>query len=81
MTAEQYDKRHLRMVKRLRQARLAAGLTQARLAEKVGLEQSKIARIERGLRGISVGEFLAFCRFFKQPPQHFEPSFPDKAPE
>ncbi|MFE0020070.1 helix-turn-helix domain-containing protein [Amycolatopsis sp. NPDC059021] len=48
----------------LRRARLAAGLTEAQLARKLGCSASKISRIEHGLRGIEEFDLirlLAFC--------------------
>ena len=45
----------------LRSARLAAGLTQVELAEKLGTDQSYISKYERGERRIDVVELRAIC--------------------
>jgi HTH-type transcriptional regulator / antitoxin HipB len=42
----------------LRSLRKAHGLTQAQLGERVGLDQTRIAKIERDPRLVSVGQLL-----------------------
>ena len=42
----------------LRRVRLAAGLTQASLAEKLGVAQSFVAKVENGERRLDVVEFV-----------------------
>lgn len=48
-------------VKRLRALRQAAGLTQAQLAEKAGLDQSFISRLEQSKTDVSVTNMLAIA--------------------
>jgi transcriptional regulator with XRE-family HTH domain len=48
-------------VKRLRELRRAAGLTQIQLAEKAGLTQPFISRLERGETGVSVSNMVAMA--------------------
>ena len=61
--------------RRLRETRLARGLSQAELARQMqerGVAMSKVAvlRIERGERGLSLDEALAFARVLGASPAH-----------
>ena len=47
---------------RLRQCREAKGLTQERLAEKAGLDQTYISGIERGLRNPGIRNVVRLAR-------------------
>ena len=54
---------HMTLSRRLRERRLAAGLTQAALAEKSGTSRVSIARIESGAaRDYRVGTLVRLCR-------------------
>lgn len=56
------------VIKKLREAREAAGLTQTEAAEKLGKPQSYISKIERGERRIDVVELSAIAKlYFKKP--------------
>ena len=44
----------LKMIKQVREARLAKKMTQKKLATKTGMPQSAIARIESGRKGLSL---------------------------
>lgn len=46
----------------MRQMRMAAELTQAGLAERLGEEQSYISKIERGERFVDVLFYVDWCR-------------------
>lgn len=48
-------------MKRLRTMRAAANLTQAQLAEKAGLDQSFISRLERAETGVSVENLISIA--------------------
>ena len=48
-------------LRRLRGARLGAGLTQAQLAERLGQTQSFVSKCERGERRLDLVEARAFC--------------------
>lgn len=50
--------------KRLTQLREAAGLTQSKLANQLGMSQSMIARIEAGQREPRRNNRMALARFF-----------------
>ncbi|MBA4227705.1 MAG: XRE family transcriptional regulator [Hyphomonas sp.] len=52
------DARYRRIIDRLREARLAASLTQAELAEKLGRPQSFVAKVEGYERRLDILEFV-----------------------
>ena len=53
---------------RLREVRTAAGLTQAQLAEKAGLDQGQVSRIEANATMISLDVLNRLCRALKCQP-------------
>lgn len=59
------------VIKKLREAREAAGLTQAEAAEKLGKPQSYISKIERGERRIDVVELIALAKLYKKDVSYF----------
>ena len=62
-------------MQRLRQLREARGLTQARLAEMVGCDQSQISKIERGSKEISLGRIYEIAAALNvEPSELFEPN-------
>ncbi len=48
-------------LRRLREARRRAGLTQVQLAERLGQTQTFVSKCERGERRLDVVEVRAFC--------------------
>lgn len=60
--------------KKLRQARLAAGLTQAEAAKRMRKPQSFIAKCENGDRRMDFIELQAFAKLYKKPLGYFEAS-------
>ena len=50
--------KHLRLGSLLREARLAAGLKQAALAELLGRKQAFVSKYENGVRGLDAVDFL-----------------------
>ena len=48
-------------LRRLREARRRAGLTQVQLAERLGQTQTFVSKCERGERRLAVVEVRAFC--------------------
>jgi transcriptional regulator with XRE-family HTH domain len=49
------------LLERIRSVRRAADVTQARLAEKLGTDQSFVSKYERGERRLDVVELRAIC--------------------
>ena len=49
------------LVHLVREIRLEAGLTQAQLAEKLGVDQSLISKVERRARRLDVAELRTLC--------------------
>lgn len=57
-----YADPYQQMLALLRQARKAAGFTQAQLAKRLGKPQSYVSKSENGERRLDVIEFLEVCR-------------------
>lgn len=53
-------------LRRLRQARKDAGLTQVEVARRLGRTQSFVTKAERGERRLDVVELRAFARIYKK---------------
>lgn len=53
--------------RRVRQAREAAGLTQERFAELVGISPQNISCVERGLAGVSLTVLKRMCQILSVP--------------
>ena len=62
------DQRFLRdLVKRLRDQRVARGLTQAQLAEKCNLHRTFVGSVERGERNVSILNLRLMARMLRVP--------------
>jgi transcriptional regulator with XRE-family HTH domain len=59
-----YSTRYKRLLRALKDARIAAGLTQADAAERLNKPQSFVSKCEAGERRIDVIEFLEYCRIY-----------------
>lgn len=68
-----HSARYRRLVKRLKQARLDAGLTQTEVADVLGTQQSFVAKCESGERRVDVLELDRFARLYQRPLAHFLP--------
>jgi HTH-type transcriptional regulator / antitoxin HigA len=55
----------------LRELMRANGLSQARLADEVGMAQSTISAVLNGSRSLTKRQVLALCRFFRVAPAAF----------
>ena len=60
--------RQLMLCNRIRQLRVAAGLTQMDVAEQLGVSQAAYSRLEKGDVEISVGKLLELCVIYKVMP-------------
>jgi transcriptional regulator with XRE-family HTH domain len=59
-----YDPRHEELVRRIREARIEARLTQVDVAERLKLPQSVISRLEAGQRKVSAIELFDLAEMF-----------------
>lgn len=71
-----YDERFEFLVERLRRARVEARLSQTEVAEKIGLTQPLVSRIEAGQRKIDPIELAILCRIYRKPVRYFVPDMP-----
>jgi len=60
-----------RMLERLREARLAAGLTQVQVAERLGKPQSFVSKVELGERRIDPVELRRFAELYGKTVDYF----------
>jgi transcriptional regulator with XRE-family HTH domain len=60
-----------RMLERLRQARRDAGLTQAQVAERLGLRQTFVSKVELGERRIDPVELRRFAELYGRDMDYF----------
>jgi len=65
--------RYREFLKRLREARQAAGLTQVEIARRLGKPQSYVSKCESGERRVDVVELFDFAHFYGRPIDHFAP--------
>ena len=61
------------MLRRLREARLKAGLTQVAVAKALGLRQSYVTKCELGERRIDPIELQRFAALYRRPLSYFMP--------
>jgi len=71
-----HDRRYQSLLKRLREARAEAGLSQVDVAKRLGLAQPLVSRIESGERKIDPIEFAELCRLYKKGALYFLPDLP-----
>lgn len=57
-----YSNDYQMVIKALREARIASGITQQEVASAFGRPQSFIAKVESGERRLDVVEFVRYCR-------------------
>ncbi len=62
---------HKKIVERLKQARLEAGLGQIEVAEKLGRTQSYLSKIESGQRRFDVLQLKEFAKIYKKTLDYF----------
>jgi transcriptional regulator with XRE-family HTH domain len=62
MEKSTFNQDYILFLAHLKRARQASGLTQAQLAERLGLTQSFVSKCERGERRLDVIELRVFCQ-------------------
>lgn len=62
--------RHVQLRNCLKKLRLDAGLTQVQLAQKMGLEQSQISKLERAVKFVDVWLFVDYVTACGFTPAH-----------
>ncbi|MFN3242965.1 MAG: helix-turn-helix domain-containing protein [Planctomycetota bacterium] len=73
-----HDREYRRFVKRLREARESAGLTQQAVAKAMGRSQRFVSRCETGERRVDVIEFRDFLRVYGLRPSDLVTGFPSE---
>lgn len=68
-----HSARYKYMLRKLRQARKLAGLTQVEVAEKLKRRQTWVSRCELGERRIDPLDLLDFARIYRKPMMWFLP--------
>lgn len=68
-----YSTEHKELVKRLKKARIEAGLGQVEAAKKLGRTQSYISKLESGQRRIDVIQVRELAEIYRKSPGHFLP--------
>ena len=66
MSRSIYSKEYKNVIKKLKKARLEAGLKQTEIAKKLGKPQSFVSKIERGERRIDVAELKELAKIYKK---------------
>lgn len=64
-----YSNDYQQVIKALRDARIACGITQQEVASAFGRPQSFIAKVESGERRLDVVEFVHLCHFLSIEPR------------
>ncbi|MFA5141132.1 MAG: helix-turn-helix transcriptional regulator [Elusimicrobiota bacterium] len=67
-----HTKRYQEFLQKLRQARKAAGLTQAQVAKTLKKPQSFVSKCESGERRVDFAELQAFARLYRRPLDFFK---------
>ena len=71
MISSVYEKEYRTVIRRLREARLNAGLKQNEVAKRLGKPQSYVSKIERGERRLDVVELNSFAKIYRKSPDYF----------
>lgn len=68
---DRYDPEYRKILAALIGRRIDLGLTQSIMAERTGIKQSRISRIETGDIRLDLIDFLRFCRALDESPSKF----------
>ena len=71
MSHSLHSQKYQRVIKKLKEARVSAGLRQVEVAQKLDKPQSYISKIERGERRIDVAELNDLARIYKKDLSYF----------
>lgn len=71
MAGTRHTRTYGAFLKRLRVARLEAGLSQQEVAQALRLPQSFVSKCETGERRVDVIELLRFAQIYRQPLEYF----------
>jgi transcriptional regulator with XRE-family HTH domain len=74
LKSREYVHQYRTFLRRLKQAREAAGLTQAEVAQRLSRPQSFVSKCESGERRVDFVELRYFARIYRKPVSYFEPS-------
>lgn len=66
-----YSKEHAYLAKQLKKARGEAGLSQKEVADKLGVTQSYVSKVETGQRRIDVVQLKKYVKIFKKDINYF----------
>ena len=66
-----YSNEYKRVLKKLKMARIEAGLTQVDVVQKLKKPQSYISKIERGERRVDIAELSILAKIYKKPLDYF----------
>jgi len=66
-----YSREYKAFLKKLRQARLEAGMTQAQAAARLNRPQSFVSKCESGERRVDVVELAKFAKMYGKPISYF----------
>jgi len=69
--ADKYRAKYQNLIKRLRQARLEAGLTQVEAGKRLKKPQAYISKIERGERRVDAVELAEFTKIYGKSMSYF----------
>ena len=69
--ASKYRVKYQKLIQRLRQARLEAGLTQVEAGKKLKKPQAYLSKVERGERRIDAVELNELAKLFGKPLDYF----------
>lgn len=68
-----HSKRYQAFLKKLRQARADAGMTQRQVAAAMGRLQSFVEKCEQGSRRVDATELFEFAVVYRKPVEFFDP--------
>ena len=73
-----YDAKYRRLLTRLREARLEAGLGQIEVSRRLGYAENFCNRIESGERRLQVLDLADLARLYDKPQRYFLPDTPSE---